>query len=798
MTKDGYDYGRVRIAPETLAARWLTARSYQLDRPLAAIVRRSRPTSVFVADELLVDAADAETLARLERDFDAVVEPPPPIPPQPDGMDPERQRSVEGMPAVARVRLPAERLPLDGIDKAARRIPEGELSLTSHAGAGTLALLRRLLDGGAAVMPNLVGEPSALPLRTSTEGNFGGANNPYAWPEFAGPTRIAQAWMLVQAYEQARSLRTPIFLGVIDDGFALDGNGQPLLINGQPLDVGGIIQWNLITNSRPAGGPGGNIGSAWHGKNVLSAAAAINSNNRGAAGAAGLLTLAGIPLVVPVLFKTSIDAWETINALRLCVAWGVDVINMSWGFIYNSAWDYRWDGDFPTSVWERTFQFAADQGLVMIAAAGNSASELPEAVVLPATRTPGVITVGATNNTPDNRPRPSSNYGSSVAIWAPGTNIHVAPNPGATGDAFFNGTSAAAPLVAGVAALMLAVDPNLSGGDIQRILVETAYHNLPDPKVTSAMNAQAALMRVIGGRLPDTLNEEPNNTPQTALRLGSLPGGLLGPIGPTLLADAGDVDWFFFQSQNYAGFEATLDFLPELSSMNMELFPDDPHSRALAELARIGDDGRVTLRINLLAPGGYRLRVRGSGPNIYRLRVRLILRPLNRDQFEANDTFESAARFRITPPRRIGDFHIEHYDPDLYFPGRYEANLHTNTDVDYYRISEINPLALVLTLFHDHRQRCAARRSAARSGRRRARSAGARRAHPAAAPARSGVLGARQQRQPPTGIPSGCWIWWTRRSFPARSRSTILLRRSSICPTQPSGWTAGSASSGSK
>jgi len=46
----------------------------------------------------------------------------------------------------------------------------------------------------------------------------------------------------------------------------------------------------------------------------------------------------------------------------------------------------------------------------------------------------------------------------------------------------FSGTSASAPMVAGVAALMLAVNPNLSWRDVQRILATTARQNHPtDP-----------------------------------------------------------------------------------------------------------------------------------------------------------------------------------------------------------------------------------------------------------------------------------------------------------------------------
>ncbi|MBC8023755.1 MAG: S8 family serine peptidase, partial [Burkholderiales bacterium] len=47
-----------------------------------------------------------------------------------------------------------------------------------------------------------------------------------------------------------------------------------------------------------------------------------------------------------------------------------------------------------------------------------------------------------------------SNFGSSVSVWAPGTGIPVAPDGGNLNGSTQNGTSFAAPLVAGVAAML--------------------------------------------------------------------------------------------------------------------------------------------------------------------------------------------------------------------------------------------------------------------------------------------------------------------------------------------------------
>ena len=133
---------------------------------------------------------------------------------------------------------------------------------------------------------------------------------------------------------------------------------------------------------------------------------------------------------------------------------------------------------FPKSTWENQFRFASDNGLLSHSCAGNDDKELPDHVIRPATRTPGVITVGALDvDSPGDYTKKASfsNYGSSIGIWAPGTSIPVDPddlNP--TGD-FDSGTSIASPLVAGVAAMMRYVDHSLNSDRIRQILWDTGW-----------------------------------------------------------------------------------------------------------------------------------------------------------------------------------------------------------------------------------------------------------------------------------------------------------------------------------
>ncbi|MFE9746384.1 S8 family peptidase [Saccharothrix saharensis] len=85
---------------------------------------------------------------------------------------------------------------------------------------------------------------------------------------------------------------------------------------------------------------------------------------------------------------------------------------------------------------------------------------------------PEAITVGNTTNT-DSRSS-TSNYGSCLDIWAPGTSIVSASHQSDTGTRTMTGTSMAAPHVAGAAALHLAANPSATPQQVRDALVAQA------------------------------------------------------------------------------------------------------------------------------------------------------------------------------------------------------------------------------------------------------------------------------------------------------------------------------------
>jgi len=176
------------------------------------------------------------------------------------------------------------------------------------------------------------------------------------------------------------------------------------------------------------------------------------------------------------------NAWVLAEALDRSIADGADVINMSLGtatrtrilesitklFQCEAPDSADPELDFSDSSYAADLtRCATTNGPVIVAAAGNDGS--PSAEEYPAKEgVKGLIAVGASNDT--KHLAQFSNFGSWVQIAGPGEGITsaVPPNLGAPqgGYAVWSGTSMAAPLVAGAAALLRSVQPSLVPRDV--------------------------------------------------------------------------------------------------------------------------------------------------------------------------------------------------------------------------------------------------------------------------------------------------------------------------------------------
>jgi type VII secretion-associated serine protease mycosin len=182
-------------------------------------------------------------------------------------------------------------------------------------------------------------------------------------------------------------------------------------------------------------------------------------------GAAGhALGIAPGAKILPVTIATNTFAGSNMpDGIRYAVDHGAKVINLSNG------------GPTTNAALEDAVRYAQSKDVVLVAAAGN-ASQGDTEVLYPA-RLPGVLAVSATDR--DGAAWSGNVRGDQIAIAAPGTAISTTAGrwPDLREGGYVTvdgGTSAAAPMVAGAAALIRAKYPEASAAEVVNRLVKTA------------------------------------------------------------------------------------------------------------------------------------------------------------------------------------------------------------------------------------------------------------------------------------------------------------------------------------
>ncbi len=153
-------------------------------------------------------------------------------------------------------------------------------------------------------------------------------------------------------------------------------------------------------------------------------------------------------------------------------------------------------------------QYLQSRGGVVTVSAGN------DGAIDPSPDDPYLITVSATDA--NDAVASFSNTGNSIDVSAPGVNIVTTIRGGGYG--YATGTSASAPLVAGVAALMISVNPSLTGAQVRDLIKQSADDLGPPGWDTGygagrlrADKAVIAAMQTTGGT-----NTPPDTTAPTA------------------------------------------------------------------------------------------------------------------------------------------------------------------------------------------------------------------------------------------------------------------------------------------
>ena len=184
-------------------------------------------------------------------------------------------------------------------------------------------------------------------------------------------------------------------------------------------------------------------------------------------------------------------------------------------------------GGSASAALDSAIQTLISQGIVVVVAAGNDGDELDlnlrNACNYSPARVTAALTVGATDES--DRRALFSNYGPCVDIFAPGYDIEGAYNNSPSDSVTKNGTSMAAPHVAGAAAIALTTFPSASPSQVAEILISDATPNIISD---SGANTPNLLLMVAGPNLgvettPTTMK---SISPQRILDTRSGEGGV--------------------------------------------------------------------------------------------------------------------------------------------------------------------------------------------------------------------------------------------------------------------------------
>ncbi len=307
----------------------------------------------------------------------------------------------------------------------------------------------------------------------------------------AGPDlNVRAAWPLTRG--------EGVLVAVADDGFQLDHPELTSRAEGGP-------HFNFYRN-RAGGGPAS--AEANHATAVAGLIAAEKDNKQGVAGVAPGAHLASWVIFGSSFFGgDSIASDEQLMDMFQYSSDRVAVQNHSWGS--SSTIQLAIDTLSDAGIVQAIRQGRGGKGVVIVRAAGNQREDLTNANDDGMACDPRAIAVAAVRK--DGRACSYSSPGACLLVAAPsgdaidtdGDGVVDAEDPSApdvlttdrtgrnglnsatteegsyTG---FNGTSASAPQISGIAALILGANPNLTYRDVQQILIHSARHyDLADP-----------------------------------------------------------------------------------------------------------------------------------------------------------------------------------------------------------------------------------------------------------------------------------------------------------------------------
>lgn len=241
-------------------------------------------------------------------------------------------------------------------------------------------------------------------------------------------------------------------VAVVDQGIQPDHND--LTANFHPLS------FNAQTGTSPSV-----YSYHYHGTHVAGIVAAVKDNNLQVVGVA---PESKIMRVSHDLFITPTFSAELASGISWAWQNGADVITNSWGDQGGTHYGTLYSSVLENAITDAMTLGRGGKGCVVVFAAGNYG--LNDRVDYPGNFHNDILVAGSIDI--NGYRSDFSNYGDKLDVVAPGSHILSTMPDNET--EYLTGTSMAAPHAAGVAALVLSVDPTLTGLEVRNIMETTA------------------------------------------------------------------------------------------------------------------------------------------------------------------------------------------------------------------------------------------------------------------------------------------------------------------------------------
>jgi serine protease AprX len=264
----------------------------------------------------------------------------------------------------------------------------------------------------------------------------------------------------------------PVLICILDTGF---NRGHEAL-----RGVNVTAEWDFVQNDSVTTDEDGDLpGQERHGTVVLGAIAGYHEGDLVGPAHGAAYLLAKTEIDGPTEIQSEEDNW--VAAVEWADSAGADVISSSLGYI---DWYTPSDIDGNTALCTRAADMAVSHGIVVVNSAGNLGTW---GGITPPADGDSVIAVGAVYRdgsivsfssrgpTADGRIKPD--------LVAPGYLVRSVEYGTADGYADYSGTSMAAPLVAGLCAVLVEIHPSWGAVDLRERILETATRSA-DPDNT--------------------------------------------------------------------------------------------------------------------------------------------------------------------------------------------------------------------------------------------------------------------------------------------------------------------------